>query len=347
MARPPRIIRAQAWYHVTARGIERKPIFVSDRDREHFCELLSEWVERFKVVVHAYVLMDNHYHVLVQTPEANLSRAMQWLNLSYTGWFNRRRQRWGHLFQGRFKAIVFDPQECAVRLSRYVHLNPVRIHGLGLDKATQGAQRRGLSPAPESELVRQRIQTLRDYRWSSYLAYVGLRPTPKWLERARILEYLGRGKGSREQAYRRYVEEAIRDGLQETPWCELVERVALGSARFVRSLQRHWRGDEREIPGLKRLKGLPPWTKAIGIVEKLRGEPWDTFRDRYGDWGRDLALYLGQRRCGIKLKALGELVGGIDYGSVSGAIRRLEQRALHDKSIRKLLHEAVRQIEND
>jgi hypothetical protein len=69
--------------------------------------------------------------------------------------------------------------------------------------------------------------------------------------------------------------------------------------------------------------------------------------DRYGDWGRDLALYLGQRRCGIKLKALGELVGGIDYGSVSGAIRRLEQRALHDKSIRKLLHEAVRQIEND
>src|SRR5262245_59116271 len=122
MARPPRIVRPGAWYHVTARGIERKAIFLSEADRRHFCELLPEWIERFKTMLHAYVLMDNHYHLLLETPEANLSRAMQWLNLSYTAWFNRRRHRSGHLFQGRFKAIVFEPRECALLLSRYVHL---------------------------------------------------------------------------------------------------------------------------------------------------------------------------------------------------------------------------------
>jgi len=98
---------------------------------------------------------------------------------------------------------------------------------------------------------------------------------------------------------------------------------------------------------LRRLKGLPGWEQAIQVVEQLRGQKWAEFRDRYGDWGRDLALYLGQRRCGLKLKELGALAGGIDYGSVSGAIRRLEKRAQHQKLTRKLLQQALRQIEND
>ena len=85
MARPPRILRPGAWYHLTARAIERRPIFLSDRDRTHFCALLGDWVERFGMVLHAYVLMDNHYHLLAETTQPNLSRAMQWLNLSYTG----------------------------------------------------------------------------------------------------------------------------------------------------------------------------------------------------------------------------------------------------------------------
>jgi REP element-mobilizing transposase RayT len=347
MARPPRIVRPGAWYHVTARGIERKAIFLSEADRRHFCELLPAWIERFKTILHAYVLMDNHYHLLVETPEANLSRAMQWLNLSYTAWFNRRRHRSGHLFQGRFKAIVFEPRECALMLSRYVHLNPVRVSALGLDKGARRAQRQGLSGAPEPEIVRERLHRLRDHAWSSYPAYVGWRNAPAWLTREPILSHLGRGQGSREAAYRRYVEEAVREGLRETPWERLVENVALGSARFLRSLQQQWHGDERESPGLRRLRGLPSWERAIQVVEELRGEKWGEFRDRYGDWGRDLAMYLGQRRCGLKLKELGALAGGIDYGSVSGAIRRLESRAQREKIMRKLLQEALRQIENN
>ena len=101
MARPLRISRPGSWYHLTARGNERRPIFRDDGDRQRFLTLLESWVERYRVRLHAYVLMNNHYHLLAQTLEANLSDAMQWLNVGYSVWFNRRHRRVGHLFQGR------------------------------------------------------------------------------------------------------------------------------------------------------------------------------------------------------------------------------------------------------
>jgi putative transposase len=113
---------------LTARGNERRPIFRDDRDRQRFCELLAELVDRVRL--HAYVLMDNHYHLILELRESNLSRAAQWLNLSYSVWFNRRHERSGHLFQGRFKSVIVSPQEWGLALSRYVHLNPVRVDGL-------------------------------------------------------------------------------------------------------------------------------------------------------------------------------------------------------------------------
>ena len=106
MARPLRIERPGGWYHLTARGNERRPIFRDARDRKHFCQLLAEVVSRFQVRLHGYVLMVNHYHLILELREANLSRAAQWLNLSYSVWFNRRHQRSGHLFQGRFKSVA-------------------------------------------------------------------------------------------------------------------------------------------------------------------------------------------------------------------------------------------------
>ena len=110
MGRPLRINCAGCCYHVTARGNERKAIYRGERDRKHFLELLPLWRERFRLRLCAYVLMDNHYHFLLETREANLSQAMQWLNVSYSVWFNRRHGRSGRLFQGRFKAILFDRQ---------------------------------------------------------------------------------------------------------------------------------------------------------------------------------------------------------------------------------------------
>src|SRR6185436_10718972 len=105
-------------------GIERRPIFLDNRDRQHFLELLDEWTARFALSLHAYVLMDNHYHLLIELSHPNLSRAVQWLNVSYSVWFNRRHQRSGYLFQGRFKSVVVDPVGWGLGMSAYIHLNP-------------------------------------------------------------------------------------------------------------------------------------------------------------------------------------------------------------------------------
>src|SRR5436309_3424459 len=117
MARPLRINRAGAWFHVAARGTGRKEIFLEDSYRWHWLELLEELVHRFRVQVHAYAMMSNHYHLLIETPEANLSKAMQWLQTSYSMWFNRKRGRVGPLFQGRYKALVVEPQSWGLEVS--------------------------------------------------------------------------------------------------------------------------------------------------------------------------------------------------------------------------------------
>src|SRR6266705_1184467 len=117
--------------------------------------------------------MDNHYHCLLETREANLSRAMQWLNVSYTVWFNRRHQRAGHLLQGRFKAVMVEPESWGLSLSRYIHLNPVRVQSLGLDKTAQRGRKKGVGEGASPAVLEARLELLRDYRWSSYRAFAG------------------------------------------------------------------------------------------------------------------------------------------------------------------------------
>jgi putative transposase len=124
MARPTRIDLPGGWYHVLNRGIEKRSIYRSDRCRERFVELLSQLPERFGIRLHSYVLMTNHYHLQVETQEANLSRAIHWLNAGYGIWFNRKHNRVGPLFQGRFKAILHDSTE-ALTINRYIRLSPV------------------------------------------------------------------------------------------------------------------------------------------------------------------------------------------------------------------------------
>ena len=127
MARPLRTEYPGAWYHVTCRGNERRAIFGDDRDREIFLEIVDKTRELFGVEVHGYVLMENHVHLILMTPEGNLQKFMQRLNTSHTVSFNRRHRRSGHLFQGRYKAILIDADSYLLELSRYLHLNPVRV----------------------------------------------------------------------------------------------------------------------------------------------------------------------------------------------------------------------------
>ena len=197
MARPLRFEGAGYWFHVTARGNARGRLFLDDADRRHFLGLLSELESRYGLELHGHVLMANHYHLLLRMRmESGLSAGMQWLGVSYTGWFHRKHRRSGHLFEGRFKAILLEFDTRGIELSRYRHLNPVRIHRYGLAKKTRAAQRIGWGERPTAEAVKDRVKALSSYAWSSYPAYLhGTSPT--WLHTEAILSRFGRGARAR------------------------------------------------------------------------------------------------------------------------------------------------------
>src|SRR5262245_19805113 len=346
MARPLRIEKVGGWYHVTARGNERKPIFRNDADRRHFLEAVAEMVGRFRLRLHCFVLMENHYHLLLELREPNMSRAVQWLNVSYSVWFNRRHGRSGHLFQGRFKSVAVSPEEWGLALSRYVHLNPVRLQSLGLGKADRRAQRVGLSPAPTAAAVQQRLRLLRAYRWSSYRSYVGLGPTPAWLECGRVLALGGGARAEQGRRYREYVERAAREGLEKGPGEALQERGVLGGAEVLAGLRKHVGGDTQEERAARRLAEARPRLEAvIAAVERVKGEKWDEFRDRHGDRGRDMVLYLGRRVCGLKLRELAEAIGLPNYAVVATNSKRYEQWLQGDRGEQARM-KAVRQLLN-
>ncbi len=174
IARPLRIEFAGALYHITSRGDRREAIFEDDEDREAFLDVLAEVVERYNWICHAFCLMTNHYHLVIETVEGNLSQGMRQLNGVYTQASNRRHNRAGHLFQGRFKGILVDKDAYLLELSRYVVLNPVRA---------------GM------------VDTPAQWRWSSYRAMMGQAPVPKWLAVDGLLSQFG---AVREQARRHY-----------------------------------------------------------------------------------------------------------------------------------------------
>jgi REP element-mobilizing transposase RayT len=237
MARPLRIQRTGCWYHVTARGNERRAIFLDDRDRRHFLELLERMVGMFGLRLHAFVLMSNHYHLLIEPGQANLSRAVQWLNTSYSVWFNHRHGRSGHLLQGRFKSIVVERESWGLELSRYIHLNPVRLGRFGLGKGEVQKSRLVGVEKLDAEQVRQRIEQLRRYPWSSYRAYIGSAKVPPWLSTEAVLALGGKSAAGREE-YRDYCEQAIREGAHPSPWEKVVGQAVLGTERFVTRLAR-------------------------------------------------------------------------------------------------------------
>src|SRR5258708_28292157 len=223
MAGTLRIDVPEGGYHVPTRGVERRQIFSGAEANLHLLEVLGCLPSRFGVRIHAYVLMGNHYHLQLETPEANLSRAMQWLNLSYGAWFNRRQQRPGPLFQGRFKAILHDPESAALETNRYIHLNPVRVKALGGHEARSGAEDRlgagGAGTGPRRELVKARVEALSSYRWSSYQIYVGKARNPGWLTTESIYRFFGdHTLHSLRGAYRQQLEEIAALGQWETDW---------------------------------------------------------------------------------------------------------------------------------
>jgi REP-associated tyrosine transposase len=207
MVRPLRLEFEGALYHVTSHGDRRGDIYETDEDRQAFLSLLGSVCDRRNWVCHAYCLMGNHYHLLIETPDANLARGMRQLNGMYTRKFNVAHGRVGHVFQGRYKAIVVDADEYLMELARYIVLNPVRAN---------------MVARPE------------EWPWSSYVPMGNRRVAPGWLEVDGMLAYFGQNRRSAVLAYRRFVMAGIG---QESPWGQLKGQIYLGDERFLEAMQ--------------------------------------------------------------------------------------------------------------
>lgn len=229
MARPLRIQYPGALYHVTSRGNARHPIFRDDLDRKTFLELLSTVTEDSNWLCHAYCLMANHYHLVVETPEANLSGGMRQLNGVYTMRFNWRHRTVGHVLQGRFKAILIQKESHLLEVCRYVVLNPLRAH---------------------------EVKRPEEWKWSSYLGTAGLAKPHDCLTVDWVLGQFGKTRKLAQKAYRDFVRAGIGGG---SIWEAVKGQSVLGEDSFVKELEPYAKGAKefKEIPRTQRYLSRP------------------------------------------------------------------------------------------
>jgi REP element-mobilizing transposase RayT len=308
MSRPLRITYPGAFYHITARGNEEKEIFKDIRDRQKFLSYLESATHRYGALIHVYCLMRNHYHLLLETPAGNLPEIMHHINGAYTTYFNVKRQRAGHLFQGRYKAILVERDEYAKELSRYIHLNPVRAK---------------MVDRPE------------EYPWSSYGYFIGLRRAPEWLMRDFILSYFGKRVSSAQKRYRDFVH-AMMGQEYKSPLKEVVSSTILGREDFVEAIKDKFltnREVDPNLPALKELSEKPSIQEIIDEVELVFGENRSL--------ARGIEMHLCQKYTGERLREIGRHFG-IGESGVSQASRRIAVRIGQDNKLRR----DIKKIEN-
>ena len=323
MARPPRVEYPGAYYHVVCRGNNQENIYKNDRDKEKFIEYLEKAVERFSIIIHTYCLMSNHYHLLVETLEPNLSLTMQWINVSYATYFNRKCGRNGHLFQGRFKAILIDADEYLKHLSRYIHLNPVR------GEMT-------LKPA--------------EYPWSSYHAYIDKQKAPKFLTTDGLLSNLGTNKRQAKRNYKAFVE-GVDIKAVENPSKQIAEGFILGDTGFVNWVKETFLSinqAKKEIPPLKKLK---PKTSPETVVRAVCRE-FDCSVDqiiikgRKKNKAREVAIYLSRTLSGLSCKDLGLYFGGVSGALITIMYNRIAEEAAKNRPLKRQIGKVKKQLFN-
>ena len=335
MARHLRCNVQGGWYHITTRGVGRRVIFEDDGDREHFIGLLGELVSRYGIILHAYVLMDNHYHLLIETPEGNASRALQWLNVSYANWFNALHGYCGQFFQGRYKSIpVENDGSWALTCSVYLHLNPVRIQALGQGKAARAAERAGaVSEPPTQEMITRRLAVLRGHAWSSYPAYAGYAVGPTWLTRKSLWHRVARKVEEAPAAYRCWIEDYLRQGVEEGVGSHLTQALAIGSTAFVEKLRKKMAAVGGTRTNARAWRRLLSFRDVVRAVEAEVGEAWSVFGCQRGDWRRDLVLGIGRMQGGMTLAELATHAD-MSLDTVAKAVKRMRTRLTQERSLR-------------
>jgi len=304
MARPLRITFPGAFYHVTSRGNEQKPVFKSKKDREKFLEYLESATERYGALIHAFCLMDNHYHLLLETPHGNLPQIMHHINGAYTTYFNTKWKRSGHLFQGRYHSILVEKDAYAEEISRYIHLNPVRA---------------GIVKRPG------------ECAWSSYNYYVGVKKAPEWLHRDHILAYFGKKLADAQEKYKKFVLSVV-ENEYDSPLKSIFASTVLGSDKFIQFIKERYVSDREADKNLPALRQLTSRVTMQRIFEEVDGVFKADPR-----FSRNLKIHLCHRLTSETLRSIGEQFG-LSESAASHAGKRAQRQIDHDeKTKRKVL----------
>lgn len=314
MARRVRVEYPGTLYHVITRGNQRQRIFRDDRDREKYLEILSGLKNQFSFRISAYVLMLNHTHLLLQSGEVPLSRIMQRLGSSYTQYFNRRHRQVGHLFQGRYKAILCDKDSYLLELSRYLHLNPVRA---------------------------KVVKEPGEYKWSSYGGYVRKGQGQPWLDSTEVLEQFSGNVNEARKLYRRFVLEGIGDGHKDE-YYDVLEGRFLGDKAFAEEIKA-----KAEVPGYVRMKIKPEalLEAACAVLGRRRAEVIGAGKDRERVRAREAICYVGRNCTELSVTSLAKHLG-VDATCVSRSVARMESRLGIDRELKKVVDEIVSAMEN-
>jgi REP element-mobilizing transposase RayT len=310
MARSLRIEFPGAFYHVTARGNEKKKIFFVRSDYVRFTSYLKTAQEKYGYALHGYVLMPNHYHLLVETPNGNLSELMHYINGSYVNTINRRRRRSGHLLQGRYRAILIERDPYLLEVSRYIHLNPVRA---------------GIVTRPE------------EYAYSSYLSYIGGKKE-EILQRDFILNMISENWRQAAEGYKTFAEQAIHREIKN-PLKDAYGGLILGSRKFIREAQRRIEEEALEAGGISCRRELrAPFTTDV-VIAGVSAQLHISHDDLLNDTGnsRNVTIYLLKRCTSARNKEIGDLFGGLTYSAVAKAYQRFSLRLGREKALAGLI----------
>ncbi|MCM2357752.1 MAG: transposase [Geobacteraceae bacterium] len=324
MARPLRIQYPGAVYHVTCRGNERRSIFQDEDDRKKFLRILSQSLNIYAVKLHAYVLMDNHFHLLVETPLGNLSEFMRHFNITYTSAFNRRHSRVGHLYQGRYKSILVEKETYLSVLSRYIHLNPIRVRKL------------------ENSNASEKLEQLLRYPWSSLPGYLDKRKREGMIDYALVLSDYGGDTENGRNAYRKQIIADIDEGLDVKEG--IFGQSILGGEDFINWVKETFLEEiePREQPSAGEIKRYQQKEAILSLLEEETGKNLESLKKEKGDLRR-LAMDLLYRHGGLKGPEIGALLG-IDYSAVSQERKRLREGVAKDDKLEELMQRLERKL---
>jgi REP element-mobilizing transposase RayT len=319
MARPLRLQYSDAVYHVTCRGNERRNIFQDDADRNRFLLLLNQSVNIYAIKLHSYVLMNNHFHLLVETPLGNLAEFMRRFNVAYIGYYNRRHKRAGHLYQGRYKAILVDKDAYLSILSRYIHLNPVRI--------------KAMEKVPPREKYKQMVE----YPWSSLPGYLKKRKKLHFVEYGFVLSDFGGDTDKARRAYQKALIEEMTEGKGIHD--QVIGQTIIGGEEFIAWVREKLLVEEKdkEAPAHRVIKGHGAKDEIIKAITRRSGKTLEQIKNEKGILRR-VAMDILYRHGGLTNRAIGTMFA-VDYTAVSQERRRLRQHAEKEGKIRKLLQD--------